>query len=234
VERKPAANAFTIYEGRERNADTDVPFITNGIKTAVALVQDSLHKVIIPIEADSKVQYKGVPEVIYSRPFDSMLKPMMHRSDNFFAEQTLLMAGQALNGKLSTPSAVESITSNLLGGIPDKPAWADGSGLSRFNLFTPRDFIWVLDKMKNEFSWERITHIFATGGEGTLRTYVADSGRLYAKTGTLTGVMALSGFVVTKRNKVLVFSILVNNHKQPTVNIRNRMSDFLHSIIDNY
>jgi D-alanyl-D-alanine carboxypeptidase/D-alanyl-D-alanine-endopeptidase (penicillin-binding protein 4) len=234
VERKPAANAFTIYEGRERNADTDVPFITNGIKTAVALVQDSLHKVIIPIEADSKVQYKGVPEVIYSRPVDSMLKPMMHRSDNFFAEQTLLMAGQALNGKLSTPSAVESITSNLLGGIPDKPAWADGSGLSRFNLFTPRDFIWVLDKMKNEFSWERITHIFATGGEGTLRTYVADSGRLYAKTGTLTGVMALSGFVVTKRNKVLVFSILVNNHKQPTVNIRNRMSDFLHSIIDNY
>jgi D-alanyl-D-alanine carboxypeptidase/D-alanyl-D-alanine-endopeptidase (penicillin-binding protein 4) len=234
VERKPAANAFTIYEGRERNADTDVPFITNGIKTAVALVQDSLHKVIIPIEADSKVQYKGVPEVIYSRPVDSMLKPMMHRSDNFFAEQTLLMAGQALNGKLSTPSAVESITSNLLGGIPDKPAWADGSGLSRFNLFTPRDFIWVLDKMKNEFSWERITHIFATGGEGTLRTYVADSGRLYAKTGTLTGVMALSGFVVTKRNKVLIFSILVNNHKQPTVNIRNRMSDFLHSIIDNY
>jgi D-alanyl-D-alanine carboxypeptidase/D-alanyl-D-alanine-endopeptidase (penicillin-binding protein 4) len=86
VERKPAANAFTIYEGRERNADTDVPFITNGIKTAVALVQDSLHKVIIPIEADSKVQYKGVPEVIYSRPVDSMLKPMMHRSDNFFAE----------------------------------------------------------------------------------------------------------------------------------------------------
>jgi D-alanyl-D-alanine carboxypeptidase/D-alanyl-D-alanine-endopeptidase (penicillin-binding protein 4) len=234
VERKQGTNAFTIYEGRERNAETDVPFITDGIKTAVALVKDSLHKEIIPIEADSKVQYKGVPEVVFSRPVDSMLKPMMHRSDNFFAEQTLLMAGQAINGKLSTPSAVESIMNDLLKDIPDKPRWADGSGLSRFNLFTPRDFIWILDKMKNEFSWERITNIFATGGEGTLRSYVTDSGRLYAKTGTLTGVMALSGFVVTKKNKVLIFSILVNNHQQPTGIIRNRMSDFLHSIIDNY
>ncbi len=234
VERKLGANAFTIHEGRERSAETDVPFITDGIKTAVALVQDSLHKVIIPIEADSKVKYKGVPEVVYSRPVDSMLKPMMHRSDNFFAEQTLLMAGQAINGKLSTPAAVESITENLLQGIPDKPRWADGSGLSRFNLFTPRDFIWVLDKMKNEFSWDRITNIFATGGQGTLRTYVADSGRLYAKTGTLTGVMALSGYVVTRKNKVLIFSILVNNHQQPAAVIRSRMADFLHSIINNY
>jgi D-alanyl-D-alanine carboxypeptidase/D-alanyl-D-alanine-endopeptidase (penicillin-binding protein 4) len=234
VERKLGANAFTIYEGRERSAETDVPFITDGIKTAVALVQDSLHKVIIPIEADSKLKYKGVPEVVYSRLVDSMLKPMMHRSDNFFAEQTLLMAGQAINGKLSTPAAVESITENLLQGIPDKPRWADGSGLSRFNLFTPRDFIWVLDKMKNEFSWDRITNIFATGGQGTLRTYVADSGRLYAKTGTLTGVMALSGYLVTRKNKVLIFSILVNNHQQPAAVIRSRMADFLHSIINNY
>lgn len=234
VERKIGENAFTIHEGRERNAETDVPFVTDGIRTALALVKDSLHKEIIAVERDSKVQYRGVPEVVYSRPVDSMLRPMMHRSDNFFAEQTLLMAGQALNGKLSTPSAVESVSKELLTGIPDKPKWADGSGLSRFNLFTPRDFIWVLDKMKNEFSWDRITNIFATGGEGTLRSYVGDSGRLYAKTGTLTGVMALSGYLITKKNKVLIFSILVNNHQQPAALIRNRMSQFLHSIIEHY
>jgi D-alanyl-D-alanine carboxypeptidase/D-alanyl-D-alanine-endopeptidase (penicillin-binding protein 4) len=63
---------------------------------------------------------------------------------------------------------------------------------------------------------------------------VGDSGRLYAKTGTLTGVMALSGYLITKKNKVLIFSILVNNHQQPTALIRNRMSQFLHSIIEHY
>ncbi len=234
VERKLATNAFTIFEGREPNAETDVPFVTDGINTAITLVRDSLHKEIIPIAADSKVQYKGVPEVVYSRPVDSMLKPMMHRSDNFFAEQTLLMAGQALNGKLNSVSAVESVTQELLAGIPDKPRWVDGSGLSRFNLFTPRDMVWVLDKMQKEFSWERITNIFATGGKGTLRSYTSDSGRLYAKTGTLAGVMALSGYIITKKNKTLIFSILINNHQQPAALMRNRIADFLHSIIDNY
>lgn len=234
VQRDQHKNAFTIFEGPEKNAEADVPFITYGIKTATQLINDSLHKEIIITEEPYYFSGSTERSIVYSRPVDSMLRPMMHRSDNFFAEQTLLMAGYSLTGQLNTALAVDTISSRLLTDIPDRPRWADGSGLSRFNLFTPRDFIWVLDKIKNEFSWERISTIFPTGGTGTLRTYVGEKGRLYAKTGTLSGVIALSGYVVTKKNKTLIFSILINNHRQPNAVIRAKMGSFLKDLIDHY
>lgn len=234
VKRDLYKNAFTIYEGAESKAETDIPFITNGVATALQLLKDTLHKEILVSDVPLNKALTSSAETIYSRPVDSLLKPMMHRSDNFFAEQTLLMAGHALNGKLNTAAAVEALSAQVLKGMPDKPRWVDGSGLSRYNLFTPRDFIWVLDKMRNEFSWNRITTIFPTGGKGTLRSYVGEQGRLYAKTGTLSGVMALSGYVITKKNKTLIFSILINNHQQPTALLRAKTGAFLKELIDRY
>lgn len=232
VQRDHFKNAFTIFEGTEAKAETDIPFITDGVNTAIQLIKDSLHKEIRIL--DQPIGRSYPVQTIYSRPVDSMLKPMMHRSDNFFAEQTLLMAGHTLNGKLNTAAAVEAVSNQILKGMPDKPRWVDGSGLSRYNLFTPRDFIWVLDKMKNEISWDRITNVFATGGKGTLRTYVGEQGRLYAKTGTLSGVIALSGYVITKKNKTLIFSILINNHQQPNAVLRAKMGAFLKELIETY
>jgi D-alanyl-D-alanine carboxypeptidase/D-alanyl-D-alanine-endopeptidase (penicillin-binding protein 4) len=163
-----------------------------------------------------------------------MLKPMMHRSDNFFAEQTLLMVGYKLTGIMNSGVAAEAVTRDLLAGMPHKARWVDGSGLSRYNLFTPADLVWVLDKMKREIAWERLKEIFPTGGKGTLRSYVADSGRLYAKTGTLSGVIALSGYVITKKNKTLIFSIMINNHQVSNAVLRSRMGAFLGEIIEKY
>jgi D-alanyl-D-alanine carboxypeptidase/D-alanyl-D-alanine-endopeptidase (penicillin-binding protein 4) len=230
VLRDKDRNAFTIHEGRENLAETAVPFVTAGISTALTLLRDTIHQEIIPLT--KRFISPGVPSVIRSQPVDSMLKPMMHRSDNFFAEQTLLMTGYELTGKFNVESAVEAITASVLGGLPHPPRWADGSGLSRYDLFTPRDMVWVLDRMKTEFPWARISSIFATGGKGTLRAYVADSGRLYAKTGTLSGVLALSGYVITRKNKTLIFSILVNNHRQPVAMLRNKLAAFLHELIE--
>ena len=63
--------------------------------------------------------------------------------------------------------------------------------------------------MKNEFPWKRITTIFPTGNTGTLTNYyTADSSYIYAKTGSLSGVIALSGYIVTKKNRQLIFSVL--------------------------
>lgn len=234
VDRARDQNAFTIIEGDEKRAETDVPFVTNGVETALALLRDSLHKEIRILETPLKKSLLLTSKDIYSRPVDSMLQPMMWRSDNFFAEQTLLMAGSALTGQLNMSSGVQAVSKNLLQDIPDKPRWVDGSGLSRYNLFTPRDFVWVLDRMKNEFPWERIATIFPTGGKGTLRSYVGEQGRLYAKTGTLSGVIALSGYVITKKNRTLIFSILINNHQQPTAVLRARMGSFLKELIERY
>ena len=55
---------------------------------------------------------------------------------------------------------------------------------------------------------ERIKMILPTGGTGTLANYYkADSSYIYAKTGTLSGVVAISGYLYTKKNKLLIFSV---------------------------
>ena len=227
-------NDFTIYEGREQHAEIDIPYVTHGIETGLQLMKDSLHTTVLPLGGNLQKYWFDASKPVYSQELDSLLKPMMYNSDNFFADQILLMAGMKLTGELRTAKVIDTILKTDLSGFPDKPKWVDGSGLSRFNLFTPRDMIWVLDKMKKEFSWNRITGIFPTGGKGTLRSYVGENGRLYAKTGTLTGVMALSGYVVTKKNRTLIFSVMVNNHTQPTRVIREKISSFLKYLIENY
>lgn len=172
---------------------------------------------------------------IRSQPTDSMLKPMMHRSDNFFAEQSLLMVSNEKLGVMNDSKIIDTILKTDFKDLPQKPRWADGSGLSRYNLFTPQDFVAILNKMKNEFGMERIKVIFPTGGEGTISSYYkADSGYIYGKTGTLSGVVAFSGFMYTKKGKLLIFSTLVNNHQASATDVRRAIEKFLQRIRKNY
>ena len=88
----------------------------------------------------------------------------MQRSDNFFAEQTLLMVSNAKLGMMSDSKIIDTLLKTDFAGLPQKPKWVDGSGLSRYNLITPQDFVWVLTQMKNNFSWERLSTIFPRQG----------------------------------------------------------------------
>ena len=54
-----------------------------------------------------------------------------------------------------------------------KAAMGDGSGLSRYNLFTPMDFVWILRKMKTAFEWKNWSK-FSAAGSGTLQYYFPD------------------------------------------------------------
>jgi len=119
--------------------------------------------------------------------------------------------------------------------LPQKPHWADGSGLSRFNLFSPEDLIFILNKIKNDFGIDRIRNILPTGNEGTLTNYyVAEHGYIFAKTGSLSGVVALSGFLYTKKNKLLIFSILVNNHTSSGTKVRRAVEKFIEALRNEY
>lgn len=226
VQRAFAENKFFITQGREVNAERSVPFITNGWQSALELLKDTLGSTI-----DSTTTIVRTDGIIHSRPSDSLFKIMMYRSDNFFAEQTLLMAANEKLGVMDDRQMIQYLLGNDLSGFPQTPRWADGSGLSRYNLFTPKDFVWILHKMKNEFGMERLKTIFPTGGTGTLRNYYqSDSSFLYAKTGSMSGVISLSGYLYTKTGKLLIFSVLVNNHRQPAWMIRKKIELFLHDL----
>jgi D-alanyl-D-alanine carboxypeptidase/D-alanyl-D-alanine-endopeptidase (penicillin-binding protein 4) len=212
---------------------TETPFVT-GDSITVLLLADTLHK-NIKLQKGTDFILPVKPKIIYSQPLDSMLTRMMHRSDNFYAEQTLLMVSLKLSGTMNEKAAIDSLLHTDLAALPQPPSWADGSGLSRYNLFTPEDFVTILNKMKNEFGMDRLKKIFATGGTGTIRNYYKqDSGFIYAKTGTLTGVVAFSGYLITKKNRLLIFSTLVNNHHSSPTEIRKVIEKFLHQIRDNF
>jgi D-alanyl-D-alanine carboxypeptidase/D-alanyl-D-alanine-endopeptidase (penicillin-binding protein 4) len=173
--------------------------------------------------------------VIHSQPSDSLFKPMMHNSDNFFAEQTLLMASNEHLGYMSDEALIDSLLKTDLKDVPQMPKWVDGSGLSRYNLFTPQSFIYILSKLKNEFGWDRLKNILPTGGQGTLKSwYLNDSGYVYAKTGTHSNNCALSGFLITNKGKLLIFSILANQYQTGATPIRKAEERFLEAIRKDY
>jgi D-alanyl-D-alanine carboxypeptidase/D-alanyl-D-alanine-endopeptidase (penicillin-binding protein 4) len=172
---------------------------------------------------------------LYSRPTDSVLRPMMHQSDNLFAEQSLLMVSNTLLGVMSDSKIIDTLLKTDLKDLPQAPRWADGSGLSRYNLFTPQDFVTVLNKMRLEFGIDRMKRLFPTGGEGTLKKYyLQDSGFFFAKTGSMSGVNCLSGFLYTRKNKLLLFSVLVNNQQAPAAAVRRAVEAFLQDIRKRY
>ena len=168
---------------------------------------------------------------VWSGPLDSLLRPMMYRSDNYVAQQLLQMASRQKLGKINEEIIIDTIRNELFNGVGIQPTWVDGCGLSRYNLFTPLNFIHALDKMQKEFGMQRMKIIFPSANNGTLKNYyLNDTGGIYAKTGSLTGVIALSGYIYTVKNKLLIFSVLVNNHNQPSSLIRRRIEKFIHAL----
>ncbi len=233
VQRSKNENIYEITEGTEEKKELEVPFVTNGLQSAIELLTDTVHKILrLTDVASSKVQPPGNQlKTIFSQPTDSVLKPMMHRSDNFFAEQVLLMTADVKHGVMDEDSLISNLLRTDLADLPQRPRWVDGSGLSRYNIFTPQSFVSILHKMRQEFPFERIKAIFPTAGTGTLTSYPkTDSGYIFAKTGTLSGVVALSGFLVTRKNKLLIFSILINNHRTTAAEVRRYTQTFLTSI----
>ncbi len=225
VTRRRFDNKYDVRPATTRFGSVQIPFLTFQNQR---LLEDTLKKAwLTNVYPPTNFQYKK----LYSQPTDSLLKPMMHRSDNFFAEQTLLMVSNEVLGVMNDAKIIDTLLKTDFKDLPQMPRWVDGSGLSRYNLFTPQSLVAILNKMKTEFGMERIKEIFATGGEGTISSYFKkDSSFIYAKTGTLSGVVALSGFMYTAKGKLLLFSVLVNNHQATSTEVRRAVEKFIQNV----
>lgn len=233
VKRNRDDNFYLITQGTEKKKEQDVPFVTRGIQSALELLPDTIGKQITYLPTLSGTH--SPLTTCFSQPTDSLLQIMMYRSDNFYAEQSLLMVSNTKLGEMNDGKIIDTLLKTNLSDLPQAPRWVDGSGLSRYNLFTPNDFVVVLDKMRHEFGMKRMQIILPTGGRGTLANlYKQDSNFIFAKTGTLSGVVALSGYLYTKKNKLLIFSVLINNHSGNAVAIRQKLEAFLTGIRNRY
>ena len=215
--RNRLGNRFFTTNENNKSKYFQVPFSQEDMPMvkALELLSDTLGKKI-SLQKNSSIT--SIPfKTIKTVPTDSLLKIMMLRSDNFYADQIVLMASEQLFGKMDDAALIDSAKKLFFADLPQKMRWADGSGLSRYNLNTPENYIAILQQMQAKFGEARVKNIFEKGGEGTISAYYKNfPGTMYAKTGTLGGQVALSGFIYTPKQQKLYFSVLVANHMSPT------------------
>lgn len=233
VERDISYNSFVFYQPQEADTlERDVPF-KYSFTLARELLQDTLKQpVIFGFKPDSLRWnvLKGYPS---QKVYQAMLQP----SDNFIAEQVLVMCSSYLGDTLSGTRAIDFIKKNYLTTLPDVPVWQDGSGLSRYNMFTPRSIVALLDETSTLAVSDDLYQSLAIGGRaGTLRNWYTGVSEPYvfAKTGTLSGVHALSGFIRCSSGKVMIFSFMHNNYAGFTNPIRQEMQGVLEFVRDRY
>lgn len=142
-------------------------------------------------------------------PTDTLLRKMMWESDNFLAEQILLMVGRTLTDSMQTPVAINALVSDSA-----QIRWVDGSGLSRYNLFSPKYLVGELERIQKLMGWDGIQSYFpANGQQGTLKNRYKRSKEpyIYAKTGTLSNNYNLSGYIKGASGKWYIFSYMHNH-----------------------
>ena len=227
--RSRTGNRFFTTNENNKSKYFQVPFSQEDVPMllAVDLLKDTLGK-IISFQNKSTLpatSYKTINTV----PTDSLLKIMMLRSDNFYADQIVLMASEQLFGKMDDAALLDSAKKLFFVDLPQRMRWVDGSGLSRYNLNTPENYIAILQQMQSKFGEARVKNIFEKGGEGTIAAYYKNfPGTMYAKTGTLGGQVALSGFIYTPKQQKLYFSVLVANHMSPSsTQVRRAVETYL-------
>ena len=238
IKRNLATNKFDYPRTNKVFLEINIPYATYKTKTTTDI-----------LKSDFQILFSNKPTLFFldlfeqipikTQPSDSLFKRMMQRSDNFFAEQTLIMASKRgwnnLADKDETLVLIDTVLKLHLIKLAQRPKWVDGSGLSRYNLFTPQSFVQILNQLKVEFGLNRLKNILPTGGTGTLSNYYKKyAGNIFAKTGTLSNNCALSGYLITNKGKLLIFSILNNNYITGATPVRKAVEKFLVDIIEKY
>ncbi len=219
-----------FYLNPKKTDSTEIPYLTSNATTK-ELLENLLGKevhLVKDLPKTNRQLLKGVPS-------DSVYKYMMHKSDNFIAEQLLLLVASTLTDTLNSSKARTHILQNYLSDLKQVPRWVDGSGLSRYNLFSPNAIVTVLHRMYKETEQSRLFQLFPAGGlEGTLKNRFTGTSvpYIYAKSGSLGNNYSLSGFLLTKQGKVLVFSYMNNHFTKSTAEIRKEMKIVLEAIRD--
>ncbi len=228
VRRNRTTNLFSLPAATARpTAEQDVPYLTSPELT-VQLLTDTLKR---------RVNLRNVPfdraaKTLYSLPTDTLYRRMLRVSDNLVAEHLMLLVAGVRGDTLSVSRGIEYVQQQFLADLPDRPNWVDGSGLSRYNLFTPRSLVRLLEKIREKVPQERLFGLLPVGGRvGTLRNqYRGEAPFVFAKTGSLTGVYDLSGYLVARSGKVLIFSFMNNNFTGPTSGVRREVERVLRAV----
>lgn len=152
-----------------------------------------------------------------SAPLSKLVTRMLKKSDNLIADTLLKLVGHAYfktSGTWANGARAERAILKPAGINFTNVVIMDGSGLSRYDLISPNDFVKLLnyDYRKMPASALFYQALPISSVDGTLRYRLGGSaqGKIHAKTGTMHSASGLAGYVTTANHQVLTFAILVN------------------------
>ncbi|CAM3753874.1 D-alanyl-D-alanine carboxypeptidase [Aquirufa aurantiipilula] len=213
-------------EAKTSPKNITIPYLTSPVLTA-KLLSDTLQK---PVFYQAVKRDPLQSKLVYAAKLDSLLVPLLHNSDNMIGEQLIYLMG-AQRG-WTGPSA------NIIQKLMQEPGfeflkelkWVDGSGLSRYNLFRPKDMILILNKLQNKLSESQWKFLLPeVGKSGTLKSMklANPQSHAWAKSGSFGNTYNLSGYYQNAQGKLYVFTIMTNLANQAVSVNKKQILEFL-------
>jgi len=212
IDRSEIENNFSLNPSLFQSGDTIYsPFITSR-KNTISLLENALG-----IKLEFKMEELKDYNVLNSSQVDDVYSAILKDSDNLISESIAANISFRLNDTISVDKGVELIKS-----LSKQIELFDGSGLSRYNLVTPKSIISSLHDIYNLIGFDRIKKIFP-------KNYIIQGKEefVWGKTGTLKNNHNYSGYLITDKNRIYIFSIMINHFTNDLSKIKEAIVDFL-------
>ncbi len=228
IEREHAKNIITIKGTIPTKAKAEKDWI--GVWDPTRYAMSLLNKSLIEhgIRVTGKLKTGRVPETAnmlsthQSMPLSELLVPFMKLSNNVHAEILIKEMGRVEKGEGSWEKGLSVLKTEItkFGVNPKTLVLRDGSGVSHVDLIPANQLTQLLFAVQKEKWFPSYLHSLPVAGEsekmvgGTLRNRMKSPlvrGNVHAKTGTISTVSSISGYIKTKNGQTLIFSILLNN-----------------------
>ena len=212
INRSETENKFFINPSLIKFGDTIYsPFITSR-KNTISLLENAIEKTV-EFHKDELKDYS----TLNSTQVDEIYSAILKDSDNLISESIAANISFRLNDTISVDKGVKFIQN-----ISKQRELFDGSGLSRYNLVTPKSVISSLHDIYNLIGIDRIKKIFP-------ENYIIQNEEdfVWGKTGTLKNNHNYSGYIITDKNRRYIFSIMVNHFTNDLGKIKEAIVDFL-------
>lgn len=174
-----------------------------------------------------------------SKPVSELSRQALKRSDNLYADSLYLQAAEARQGAPVSWAQAHTLLKTFLQtqtGINMQSAkLIDGSGLSRDNLLTPKQTVDLLIFLHRRFpmAYEFISSLPVGSFDGTLYKRfhkTKKTGLIRAKTGTMTGVVSLSGYLYTSDAHTLAFAMFINGKQHAKLGVSPRSNALIDAL----
>lgn len=216
----------------------DAPhYLANSLRSSLIKSNIAISGKVVSKMADLDAEPRKLIMAYKSPTLGEIVYDTNKRSDNALAEALLRMVGFQKKGDQSLESGRAVVTEHLIksGFDMEGLSFSDGSGLSRNNKVTTISQVKFLSTLMSSKYYKSYFASLPIGGEdGTLKSMFNDSpasGKVFAKTGTLNKVKALTGFIKTDSGKTLIFSILVNNYSGSVSQVKNKIEQLLEPVL---